>query len=161
MARYIESNHNVSQQLPLARVQTNAKTPAFLQQVWATGVVQVGFVPSGWSKSKSSMEQDFSSGLSRSHTSPSTLAMITRSAKLLDRSFAISIGLVSQLVPLRIEPSGIVMSISFLGWATDRPQAWWSCFDTQIQPLTHSSYSAFNLSKMLIRWSKYSGLGCN
>lgn len=69
-----------------------------------------------------------SSGRSRSHTSPftyhssaratrggqtvGTFAITTRSARPLEISFAMSSGLVSQLVPLRFEPSGIVISTS-------------------------------------------------
>ena len=48
-----------------------------------------------------------------------TLAMMIRSERPFEISFAISIGLVSQLVPLRFEPSGRVTSISSRGWAED------------------------------------------
>jgi hypothetical protein len=48
-------------------------------------------------------------------TSRLALAMTTRSDKLLEMSFATSMGLVSQLVPFRTEASGIVMAISFRG----------------------------------------------
>ena len=41
--------------------------------------------------------------------------MTMRSARPLEISFAMSIGLVSQEVPLRFEPSGSVISISSLG----------------------------------------------
>jgi hypothetical protein len=47
-----------------------------------------------------------------------TLAMTTRSDKLFDNSFAMSIGVVSQLVAFRSEPSGMVTIIPSLGWAT-------------------------------------------
>lgn len=46
-----------------------------------------------------------------------TLAITMRSAKPLEISLAMSIGLVSQEVPLRFDPSGRVISISCLGWA--------------------------------------------
>jgi hypothetical protein len=44
-----------------------------------------------------------------------TFAMTIRSDRLLDTSLATSIGLVSQLFPLRSDPSGIVMTISSRG----------------------------------------------
>lgn len=87
--------------------------------------------PSRFSKSRSSSLTDFSNGRSRSQSSPSTwelsavrctvnqiqhtFAMTTRSARLFDRSLAISSGDVSQLFPFRSVPSGIVIVIPWRG----------------------------------------------
>lgn len=49
-----------------------------------------------------------------------TFAITTRSERLLETSLATSIGLVSQLVPLRSEPSDRVMVMGSLGCATDQ-----------------------------------------
>lgn len=45
--------------------------------------------------------------------------MTMRSESDFETSFAISIGLVSQLVPERVEPSGMVTSIGSLAFAVD------------------------------------------
>lgn len=71
--------------------------------------------PSGCSKSSSSSEHDFSSGRSKSHSTPSTLAMTILSERDLEICVATSIGDVCQLVPLRCAPSGIVIEISWQG----------------------------------------------
>lgn len=46
-----------------------------------------------------------------------TFAITIRSDRLFETSFATSMGVVSQLVPLRSEPSGITIKISSRGWA--------------------------------------------
>jgi len=71
--------------------------------------------PSGCSKSSSSSEHDFSSGRSKSQSTPSTLAMTILSERDLEIRVAISIGDVCQLIPVRCAPSGIVIAISWQG----------------------------------------------
>lgn len=104
-------------------------------------------IPSGCSKSSNSSFTDFSNGRSRSQSSSSTykgvakeikydeharvtdtqaqrtFEMTTLSAKLFDSCFAISSGLVSQLVPFFTDPSGRVISISPLGCAASQKGA--------------------------------------
>ena len=52
-----------------------------------------------------------------------TLAMTALSARRCAICFAMSIGLVSQLVPVRCEPSLSVMAISWRGWSARAPSA--------------------------------------
>jgi hypothetical protein len=107
---------------------------------WRTKVGRkCAHTPSGFSKSSNSSLTDFSRGRSRSHSSPSTykrilkvsihrpaglgkgdlstLAMTIFSERLFDTCFATSMGLVSQLVPLRSAPSAKVIMISCRGCA--------------------------------------------
>ena len=64
-----------------------------------------------------------------------TLAITIRSDKLFDTSFAMSIGLVSQRVALRSDPSGIVTAISSLGWAAKLLLRVWAM--EPLQSVTH------------------------
>ena len=79
----------------------------------------------------------FSKGLSRSQSSPSTREMTVRSNKLFEISRAMLPGVVSQLLPFLMSPEARVISISSLGCLA-----------------THSSLSAFLLSKMALRVAK-------
>lgn len=119
--------------------------------------------PSWFSKSSNSKRQDFSSGLSRSHKPPSTLAITVFSKRLLLIWRAIAAGVVSQDFPATIEPLGKVTVISSRGFTTEnvnqrrvprRIDAAVTCIQE-----TSASYSDFNLSNNWILWGINSGIG--
>jgi hypothetical protein len=88
----------------------------------------------------------------------STLAITSFSERLLDISLATSIGLVSQLVPLRSAPSGNVIVISRRGCSSFY-ELYFNMEEQNSKPCTKASYSALSSSKILTRWSKKSGGG--
>lgn len=91
----------------------NAKIPACLECDEMHAMVRTDECsPSGCSKSSSSRFADFSNGLSRSQSIPSTLAITSFSGRDFEISLATSIGVVSQLIPVFAFPSLSVMVIS-------------------------------------------------
>jgi len=130
--------------------------------------------PSGCSKSSSSSLHDFSRGRSKSQRPSSTfgkggqhydqiwtarmnasrtLAMTILSDRLFETSFAISIGLVSQLFAFRSDPSGIVTVISSLGCAIkfDGQHVQLESNTREDIPATNASCSALSSLKIFSR----------
>jgi len=173
-------------------VQKNATKPSYLFHASRLSVHSAyGYtrsnksLPSGCSKSRSSSEEDFSKGRSRSQSLPSTcvrlcvcqlipspwrekestFAITVFSARLLLIPSAIDMGEDSQLVPSFVVPSGKVMVMDSRGMSVT--------IRHQFENLSRggeegrdllaifSSYSFFSRSNIWIRESKYSGLGSN